>query len=232
MLSLMKKHLPNFFTLFNLTLGGLGALWALQGYLTHAALCLWLGAVCDFLDGFLARLLNAYSPLGQQLDSFADLLTFGWLPASIMYQLIGQYTTSPLPYIALLLPIFSALRLARFNLDTQQQYTFSGLPTPAQGLFVSTLPFIFAGNQFLWLAHPYPLAALVVVLATLMVAPLQLTAFKFTTYAWRPNRLKYALLLGGTLLVLFFQAKGLALSLVAYIASGVYTTLTLATTKR
>ncbi|MEL6358481.1 MAG: CDP-diacylglycerol--serine O-phosphatidyltransferase [Bacteroidota bacterium] len=224
----MKKHLPNFFTLLNLTLGGLGAIWALQGYLTHAALCLWLGAVCDFLDGLLARLFQTHSPLGVQLDSLADLMTFGWLPASIMYQLIGQYTTSPLPYIALLLPIFAALRLARFNLDNRQQYTFSGLPTPAQGLFISTLPCILAANKYpwltTWLARPYPLALLVVLLAILMVAPIRLTAFKFTTHGWQPNRLRYTLLLATILLTLLFQAEGLALSLLVYIATAAYTT--------
>ena len=224
----MTKHLPNFFTLLNLTLGGLGALWALQGYLVHAALCLWLGAVCDFLDGFLARLFQAYSPLGEQLDSFADLLTFGWLPASIMYILMGQYTTTPLPYIALLLPVFAALRLARFNLDTRQQYTFIGLPTPAQGLFTSTLPCILAANKYpwltTWLAQPYLLAFLVVLLATLMVAPIQLIAFKFATYTWQDNRLRYIVLLTTIFLTLFWQVEGLALSLLGYIATAIYTT--------
>ena len=217
----MKKHLPNFLTLLNLTLGGLGALWALQGNLTHAAWCLWLGAVCDFMDGFLARLLRAYSPLGQQLDSLADLVTFGWLPASIMYQLISQYTTSPLPYVALLLPAFSALRLARFNLDAGQQYGFRGLPTPASGLLISTLPHVLAAHP--WLARPYPLVALVVVLAFLMVAPIRFVALKFTTYAWRPNRLQYTFLLVAGCSVLWLRAEGLALSLLAYIAVSIYT---------
>ncbi len=224
----MIKHLPNFFTLLNLTLGCVGAIWALQGDLSHAALCLWLGAVCDFLDGFLARLLRAYSALGEQLDSFADLLTFGWLPASIMYMLISQYTTSPLPYIALLLPVFAALRLARFNLDTQQQYIFRGLPAPAQGLLTSTLPCILAANKYpwltTWLAQPYLLAFLVVLLATLMVAPIRLIAFKFATYTWQDNRLKYTLLLTTIFLTLFWQVEGLALSLLGYIATAVYTT--------
>ena len=217
----MKKHLPNFFTLLNLTLGCLGALWALQGYLTQAAWCLWLGALCDFLDGFLARLLRAYSPLGQQLDSLADLLTFGWLPASIMYMLISQQATY-LPYIVLLLPIFGALRLARFNLDTQQQYAFTGLPIPAQGLLISTLPSILTTHPYPWLAHPYTLAALVVVLAFLMVSPLQFIALKFTTYAWRPNRFRYTLLLVAIALILLFHTRGLALSLLGYLASATY----------
>lgn len=223
----MKKYLPNLFTLLNLTSGGVGALWALQGHLTHAALCLWLGVLFDFLDGLLARLLKAYTPLGQQLDSFADLLTFGWLPASIMYVLIGQQTASSyLPYIALLIPAFAALRLARFNLDTQQQHLFIGLPVPAQGLLISTLPWILTNNKYpclnTWLAQPYGLAALVVITAYLMVANLQFMAFKFTTYAWHSNHFKYSFLLTATVLVLFLHAEGLALSIVGYIASAAY----------
>ena len=222
----MKKHLPNLFTLLNLTSGGLGALWALQGQLTHAALCLWVGALFDFLDGFLARLLKAYTPLGQQLDSLADLLTFGWLPASIMYVLMGQHTTSPyLPYIALLIPAFTALRLARFNLAPQQP-RFIGLPTPAQGLLISTLPWILPANKYpcltTWLAQPYTLAALVVLTAYLLIAKIKLMAFKFTTYAWHPNRFQYSFLLTAAGLILLLHAEGLALSIVSYIASAAW----------
>lgn len=219
----MKKHLPNLFTLLNLVSGGVGALWALQGYLTHAAACLWLGAFFDVLDGLLARLLGVCSPLGRQLDSLADLLTFGWLPASIVYVLIGQQTGSLfLPYVALCIPVLAALRLARFNLDAhQQQRLFVGLPAPAQGLLISTLPWIVAADKYpwltRWLAQPYSLVALVLVTACLMVANVRLMAFKFTTYAWYPNRLKYGFLLTAAVLVLLLQAEGLALSIVGYI---------------
>ena len=222
----MTKHLPNLFTLLNLTSGGLGALWALQGQLTHAALCLWLGAFFDFLDGLLARLLKAYSPLGQQLDSLADLLTFGWLPASIIYVLISQQTASPyLPYIALLIPAFAAFRLARFNL-VPQQHLFIGLPTPAHGLLISTLPWILTANKYpwltAWLAQPYTLAALVILTSYLLVAKIKLMAFKFTTYAWHPNRFQYGFLLTAAGLILLLHAEGLALSIVGYIASATH----------
>ena len=107
----MKQHLPNLLTLLNLASGSLGTILALKGHLTLAALCIWIGGVLDFLDGWMARMLRAYSPLGQQLDSLADLVTFGLLPAHIMYALIDQYTPSAyVPLFSLLIPIFSAFR--------------------------------------------------------------------------------------------------------------------------
>lgn len=218
----MKKHLPNFFTLLNLTIGSLGAILALKGHLTHAALCIWFGAFFDFFDGWLARTLKVYSPLGQQLDSLADLITFGWLPASIMYELISTQTSSTyLPFIALLLPAFSALRLARFNIDTRQKSVFIGLPVPANGVLISTLPWMMTANKYAWLTalltQPYALAILVVLTSYLLIANIKLMALKFTTYAWYPNRFKYGFLLTSTLLILLLQAEGLALSIVLYV---------------
>lgn len=220
----MKKYLPSFFTLLNLTSGGVGVYWALQGFPVCASYCLWIGALLDILDGTLARLLRCCSLLGKQLDSFADLTTFGWLPASLMYNLISQYTSSKiLPCAALFIPIFAALRLARFNLDTQQQYAFAGLPVPAQGLFFSTLPSIIENNRCpwltAWLVQPGCIVVLVLVIASLMVTRIRFMAFKFATYDWYPNRLRYSFLLIAAGLVCLLQAEGLALSIVGYIAS-------------
>jgi CDP-diacylglycerol---serine O-phosphatidyltransferase len=218
----MKKYLPNLFTLLNLTIGSLGTILALQGKLTHAALCIWLGAFFDFLDGWLARLFGTYSPLGRQLDSLADLMTFGWLPASIMYVLISQQTASAyLPYVALLILNFSALRLARFSIDTRQKNVFIGLPVPANGVLISTLPLIITNNKYAWLTafltQPYTLVILIIVTSCLLIANFQLMAFKFATYAWYPNRFKYGFLLAATLLILLLRAEGLALSIFLYV---------------
>ena len=218
----MQKYLPNFFTLLNLTSGSLGAILALKGNLTDAALCIWLGAFFDFLDGWLARMLNAYSPLGGQLDSLADLITFGCLPANIVYVLISEHTTSPyLPFMAIIIASFSALRLARFNIDTQQKNAFVGLPVPAHGLLISTLPLIITANKHAWLTgllvQPYTLVVLVILTSCLLVANIKLMAFKFSTYAWYPNRFRYGFLLTAILLILLLRAEGLALSIVLYV---------------
>jgi CDP-diacylglycerol---serine O-phosphatidyltransferase len=222
----MRKYVPNFFTLLNLTVGSLGAILALQGKLIHAALCIWAGAFFDFCDGSLARLLKAYSPLGRQLDSLADLITFGCLPASIIYVLISQHTTAAyLPYMALLIPNFSALRLARFNIDTRQQNVFIGLPVPANGIFISTLPMIITTNKYAWLTNlltePYALIFLAILTSYLLIANIKLMAFKFTTYTWYPNRFKYGFLLTAALLILFLRTEGVALSIVFYVLASI-----------
>ncbi len=222
----MRKYLPNFFTLLNLTVGSLGAILALKGYVTQGIWCIWWGASLDFFDGWLARTLNAHSPLGQQLDSLADLITFGWLPACIMYELIDQQTTlTYLPYIAILIPICSALRLAQFNIDTRQKDAFIGLPVPANGILISTLPLIIVANKRVWLtafmSHPYFLVIFVIITSYLLIANIPLMAFKFTSYAWHPNRFRYSFLLTATLLILWLQSEGLALSIVLYILGSV-----------
>jgi CDP-diacylglycerol--serine O-phosphatidyltransferase len=218
----MLKYLPNFFTLLNLASGSLGAILALKGNLTGAASCIWLGAFFDFLDGWLARVLDVRSPLGGQLDSLADLVTFGCLPANIMYALLSEHTTSPyLPFTAIIVTGFSALRLARFNVDNRQKDVFLGLPVPANGIFIGTLPLIIAANRCTWLTsllvQPYILVVLVILTSCLLVANIKLMAFKFVTYAWHPNRFKYGFLLTASLLVLLFRAEGLALSIVLYV---------------
>lgn len=219
----MRKYVPNFFTLLNLTIGSLGIIRALKGHLTDAALCIWIGAFFDFLDGWIARMLKACSPFGQQLDSLADLITFGCLPASIMYELINNQTSSAyVPYMALLMISCAALRLARFNTAAKQQHVFTGLPVPANGILISTFPWIIINGQYTWLVYfltqPHTLVSLTMLTSYLLIANIKLMAFKFTNYAWYPNRLKYMFLLTATLLVLFFRAEGLALSVVLYVA--------------
>lgn len=219
---MIKKYLPNFFTLLNLLMGGIGALLAMRGHLTKSALCVWMGMVFDFIDGWLARLLQVDSPLGKQLDSFADLITFGWLPASIVYQLIDNHVSSPyLPYIALLIPIFSALRLARFNIDLRPHSTFMGLPTPANGVFISTLPLIIMSGRHAWLTallcNPYTLSVLVVISSWLLVSNIEFMSFKITTYDWYPNRFRYGFLFVASMCILFLDIAGLALSVILYI---------------
>lgn len=218
----MKRHLPNLFTLLNLASGSIGAIIALRGNLIDGALCIRLGACFDFLDGFTARVLRIPSPFGKQLDSLADLVTFGFLPTVIMYSLIELHTTSPhLPYIALLITLFSALRLAKFNVDTKQSTNFIGLPTPANAIFISTLPFILDNEQHpaltSILSHAYTLIGLSILSAGLLMANIPFMAFKMTNYTWQANRAKYILLFTVLLLMVFFRAEGIALGFLLYI---------------
>ena len=188
----------------------------------YAALYIWLGAFFDFIDGFSARLLKISSPLGQHLDPLADLVTFGLLPSVIMYRLIQEETTSLyLPFIAMLITVFSALRLAQFNIGKGQKKVFIGLPTPANAVLISTLPLIMLFGRYTFfthfITHPYTLSSLTVLFSFLLVANIKLMAFKFTTYAWYPNRLKYIFLLCAIVLVATFYVEGIVLAILLYI---------------
>lgn len=223
----MKRYIPNLLTLLNLTVGNLGLYLVVHNNLLGASCCIWVGSLCDFLDGWLARTLKASSPLGQQLDVLADLTTFGGLPASILHVLLCAQTTpdSYLPYVTLLIPNCTALRLARFNTTKQAIHLFVGLPTPANGLLISTLPWMLLSSQpngwTTILAQPYTLTTIILCTSYLLIAGIPFMTLKFTDYAWYPNRYKYAFLLLSTILVCLLQIQGLALSIAGYIGTSV-----------
>ncbi len=143
----VKKHVPNAITCANLFSGCVGIVFAFQGELIIAAYAVLLAAIFDFFDGFASRVLQSFSGIGKELDSLADMVSFGVLPSVILYQLFLQAPqidqVSPyLNFIAFLIPVFSALRLAKFNTDTRQAEIFIGLPTPANGMLIGSFPLI------------------------------------------------------------------------------------------
>src|SRR5476651_291942 len=143
----VKKHLPNAITCANLFSGCVGIVFAFSGNPVFAAYCIFLAAIFDFFDGFASRVLQSFSGIGKDLDSLADMVSFGFLPAAIMYQLFLQApqiegVSQYLNFIAFLIPVFSALRLAKFNTDERQTEIFIGLPTPANAILIASLPFI------------------------------------------------------------------------------------------
>lgn len=221
----MKKHLPNFLTLLNLASGGIGTILALKGNLVDGALFIRVGAFFDFLDGFAARALRLHSPLGKQLDSLADLITFGFLPTVIMYSLLElESSSNQLPYITLLITLCAALRLAKFNISTNQKNVFLGLSTTALGLFISTLPPIIAHNNYPELnnilTQPYTLVILSVLGSILLVTKIPFMAFKFEGYAWQPNRMRYLFVSIALICVAIWHMEGIALSMLLYIIFG------------
>jgi len=221
----MKKHLPNFLTLLNLASGSIGTILALKGNLIYGAFFIRVGACFDFLDGFAARALRVHSPLGKQLDSLADLITFGFLPTVIMYSLLEvQSPSTLLPYITLLITLCAALRLAKFNIDSAQKDVFLGLSTTAYGIFVSTLPAVIASNNYpvinSILAHPYTLVALSILGSFLLVSKIPFMAFKFSNYSWKVNRIKYIFMLTVMCFIIVWRTEGVALSMLLYIILG------------
>src|SRR6476620_6072036 len=151
----MTRHIPNFLTCCNLICGCLGIVFVLEGRLVPAAYFVWAACVFDFFDGFAARMLKVSSPIGKELDSLADVVSFGVLPAMVMYTMIGNSTTSPaLPYLGFMIAVFSALRLAIFNIDETQTDSFKGLNTPANSFFITSLPLL-PLSVMSWLYNPW-----------------------------------------------------------------------------
>lgn len=207
------KHLPNFITLLNLLTGSVGIVLALQGNLVMAAFCVFIAAVFDFLDGFAARLLKANSSIGKELDSLADVISFGLLPGIIAYSLLLQNTEIALwPWLGLLIAAFSALRLAKFNVDTRQSDQFIGLPTPANAILFASFPLILESEAWLFLQNPWVLSILIVVFSLLLVAEIPLMALKFKNFGWKENKLKYIFILIS--LVLLFVLAWMAIPII------------------
>ncbi len=186
------KHIPNTLSLINLFLGSLAVVAAFEGALLLAGYLILIAAVFDFLDGFAARLLKAYSPIGKELDSLADLVSFGVAPSAILFYLLkmalglelneGFSTGNPILAIPFLIAVFSALRLAIFNVDTRQTTSFIGLPTPANAMFVVGIVFGLQGTYQHWfssvLLWPMAIIVLVVVLSGLLVSPIPMFSLK------------------------------------------------------
>lgn len=224
----MKKHIPNFITLLNLFSGCVALVYAFQQQLEIAALFIGIAAVFDFLDGFVARLLKVTSKIGKDLDSLADVVSFGVVPGAILYVLLEQslatFITSDItqlivPFAGFVIPLFSALRLAKFNSDPRQKEAFYGLPTPANALFIASLPLILLQqSNFLeiemaylhrGLLNPVSLLALIIILSWLLIADIQLLSLKFKNFGWEGNRSRYLLLLLSIVLIamLYFAAS-------------------------
>ncbi|MBE7175252.1 MAG: CDP-diacylglycerol--serine O-phosphatidyltransferase [Mucilaginibacter polytrichastri] len=221
----MKKHVPNAITCLNLFSGCVGLVFCFENHLTWACYAIFLAAVFDFLDGMFARLLRAYSPIGKELDSLADMVSFGVLPATIMYALFvrsGAYFTTPfLPYTAFLIAVFSALRLAKFNIDERQAENFIGLPTPANALFIASLPLILMGEKGSWVAalldNPWVLLLITIIMPVLLVSELPLISLKFRNLSWADNRYRYILLIGSVIFIALFTFAAVPLILALYL---------------
>lgn len=208
----MKKHIPNMITCGNLISGCCATGAAFNGNFDWAVYMIILGAVFDFFDGMVARLLGVSSPIGKELDSLADVVTFGVAPSALLFHMIGYAVTvghvlsfTPdvvagyLPYLAFVMAAFSGLRLAKFNLDTRQTTSFIGLPTPANALFWCSL----AMSRYYAAFSSTTLLLLMLGMSLLLVAEIPLFALKFKNLSWKDNYIKYIFLVGCAVLILF-----------------------------
>jgi CDP-diacylglycerol--serine O-phosphatidyltransferase len=184
----------------------------------HIAYFVWAACIFDFLDGFAARILKVSSPIGKELDSLADMVSFGALPALFMYEAIAlESPFSYLPYVALLIAVCSALRLAIFNLDETQSDSFKGLPTPANALFLTSLPFL-NSPLFDWVYSAPVLTFISMAFSLLLVSRIDLFALKFKNFAWRDNQVRFSFLVISVLLLLTMQWAALPFIILSYIA--------------
>ncbi len=216
----MKRHIPNALTCANLLSGCIGVVFAFKGELNVAAYAVLLSGIFDFFDGFIARLLHVKSAIGKELDSLADMVSFGVLPGVVMFQLLAEssFSSPYLPYLGFLITIFSALRLAKFNIDTRQTEDFIGLNTPMNTLFIVSLPFI---------QKDYPgminssilLIAITVVMSLLLVSEIKIFSLKFGSLDWAGNKIKYIFLLISAVLIAFFKFTAIPFVLVIYICT-------------
>ncbi len=238
----IKKHIPNAITCCNLLCGCLAIVQAFEGNLVWAAYLVGLAAIFDFFDGFAARLLRVTSPIGKDLDSLADMVTFGVVPGIVMFQLIKLSVCNSLVpdgckiisipstigvnlslldefiiYSAFAIPIFSAIRLAKFNNDTRQTTSFIGVPTPANAIFICSIPLILQYGEIGFNLSPYVLSVTSIVLSLSLISEIPLFALKFRHFGWVGNRTKFVFLALSVLLLITLKFVGIPLIIILYV---------------
>jgi CDP-diacylglycerol--serine O-phosphatidyltransferase len=225
----IKKHIPNLITLLNLFCGCIAMVFAMNKDFEMAFYFVSLGIFLDFFDGFFARLFKVSSPLGLQLDSLADMVTSGVVPGIVMYQLMGSssgypklgWSVEPFPFLGFLIALGSCYRLANFNIDTRQTDSFIGLPTPANALFILSLPLVLHYSDSMvvleLLTNPWVLLAITLLSVYMLNAEIPLFSLKIKQFSIKKNALQISFLIGSIVLLLIFQFAGIPLVIVLYV---------------
>ena len=214
-----KGYIPNIFTSINLIMGCLGIIEVFEGRLENVAYYVWLAGVVDFLDGFSARITDSASSIGKDLDSMADLVSFGVLPALLVYSLLSKYSEHELlPYLGIFIAVCSALRLAKFNNDDRQSNVFYGLNTPANALFFTSIPLLIGEGVLLPLLQDITfISVLTVVFSLLLVSEIKFLAFKFKNFKWKGNEVRFLFLFVSVCLFVIFQFLAIPILIMLYI---------------
>lgn len=224
----IKKHIPNIITLLNLFCGCIALVYVSELQFEMAFLFVCLGIFLDFFDGFFARLFKVSSPLGLQLDSLADMVTSGVVPGYVMFMLLkNDYSNSPavsfLPYLGFIITLGACYRLANFNIDTRQTDSFIGLPTPANALFILSLPLILIHGQnstaidFISIGNGWVLLVITVLSAYIMNAEIPLFSLKIKDFGFKKNALQILFLASSVLLLLVFRYLGIPVVIIFYV---------------
>ena len=229
----IKKHIPNVITCGNLVSGCFSILFLASGMPIKAAIMILVAGIFDFLDGFAARTLNAHSPIGPDLDSLSDMVSFGVAPGLIMSYMMNNALDLPrvtldgidlMPCLAFLLPVFAAIRLARFNIDETQQVAFRGMPAPAMAVFVASLPLALgqAGHLADGALDYWACLGITLLLSFMMVSNLRCFSFKMKALAWKGNQVRWIFLLVSLVGLVIFKWLALPFIMVLYILLSVF----------
>lgn len=208
----MKKFIPNFLTCLNLAIGCVGVYYTLTTQKPEAFYFVIVAGLFDFLDGFAARVLKVQSEIGKQLDSLADLVSFGMLPSFFMLQ---RLQGSDYFWVALIIAVFSAIRLAKFNVDDSQSDSFKGLPTPANAIMLTSLTFVS------FELYQYTLIGICIFSAIMLVSPIRLIALKFSSPGWKGNEDRWLLIIGIIALMAVFKWTFIPLLIPFYVVVSV-----------
>jgi len=234
----MKKHIPNILTCVNVLSGCIACVMAFEGNYFWVVVWIIIAAVADFFDGFSARMLKAYSSIGKDLDSLADMVSFGLAPAILVFRFLSDSHTlntlsfpfaEYIPYISFMLVIFSALRLAKFNNDERQTSSFIGLPTPPNALFWISLCYGLNINN---IGIPdqvsfYSIIILIIVFSLLMTSEIPMFSLKVKNFGLRGNELRYLLIVLMTVAVIFGGLLGIAAGIIVYIIMSIVSSATI-----
>ena len=213
-------NIPNIITCLNLISGCIATYWAFLGDYRMALLFIVIGAVFDFFDGMVARLLHVSSPIGKELDSLADDITFGFAPSAIIFSYLSQFSilnSQLMPFLAFILAAFSALRLAKFNLDERQALGFIGMQTPANARFWGETIGGLRGNQMYFEGMEWYIIVGIFISSYLLISEIPMFALKFKTWGWKGNEIKYIFLLTCIPMLLFLGIFGLAAVIAWYV---------------
>ena len=221
----IEKHIPNTITCCNLISGCIATWFAFESDFTMALLFIVIGAVFDFFDGMVARLLHVSSPIGKELDSLADDITFGFAPSAIVFSYLCTFHIHLpiIPFLAFIMAAFSALRLAKFNLDERQALGFIGLPTPANALFWGSLVLGLQEYNIYFEGMEWAVLVGTFISSYLLIAEIPMFALKFKTWGWKGNEIKYIFILSCIPLLLLLKVSGFAAIIAWYVILSVAT---------
>ncbi|HNY03686.1 MAG TPA: CDP-diacylglycerol--serine O-phosphatidyltransferase [Bacteroidales bacterium] len=238
----IRQHVPNTLSVMNLVSGLVSLTFTFRGDFVSASMLIFLAAVFDYLDGNAARLLKAYSELGKQLDSLADLVSFGVAPGMMVFMMLSSHCEGSCnslermhitPWFAMLIPVCSALRLAKFNIDLRQEVNFIGLPTPANAIFFASIPLVLYVQPGMWemihvdflvtfFANTRILTILTVFFSYLLISDFKIFSLKFKSIAWKGNQLRFVFLTISLALFLLLFLNAIPIIILLYILASIF----------